>query len=62
MSPDYLEDLKTLVGEKYLPKTNKEMDFFAKIIQDAVNRNGEEWVKQNREALVRQWEYCAALL
>ncbi len=62
MSPDALEGLKTLIGERNLPKTSKELDFFAAIINDAVKRNGADWVKRNREALLRQWDYCASLL
>ncbi len=62
MSPDILEGLKNLVGEKNLPKTAKELDFLAAIVDDAVKRNGTDWVKRNPEALLRQWEYCASLL
>ncbi len=62
MSPDILEGLKNLIGEKNLPKTARELDFLADVINDAVKRNGTDWVKKNREALLRQWEYCAALL
>ncbi len=62
MSPDVLEGVKTLIGETNLPKTAKELDWFVNIIQDAIKRNGADWVRQNREALLRQWEYYAALL
>ncbi len=62
MAPDTLEGLKDLLGENHLPKTEKELNWLFQIIQDAIRRNGLDWVKQNREALLRQWEYCSSLL
>jgi hypothetical protein len=62
MSPEALEGLKTLIGEKNLPKTDKELAWLANIIEDAIKRNGADWVRENRESLLRQWNYCEALL
>ena len=62
MAPDTLEGLKDLLGENHLPKTEKELNWLLQIIQDAIRRNGLDWVKENREAVIRQWEYCASLL
>jgi hypothetical protein len=62
MSPETLEGVKALIEEKYLPKTDKELAWLAAIIEDAVKRNGADWVRENPESILRQWQYCEALL
>jgi hypothetical protein len=46
MSPSNLEELKALLGDEGLPEKESELD----------------WVKRNRTALLRQWEYVRTLL
>ena len=61
-TPANLEELKTLVGEEGLPRSQKELNWLLKLTQEMVKKKGEDWVKKNRIALLRQWEYVRTLL
>ena len=60
--PSNLEELKTLLGEEGLPKKKDELDWLLKWSHDMVEKKGADWVKKNRFALLRQWEYIRNLL
>ena len=57
-----LEELKSLLGEEFLTKNQHELDLLMKSTQETVKKKGEGWVKRNRGALLRQWEYVRTLL
>jgi hypothetical protein len=61
-TPANLEELKSLLGEEYPTENQNELDWLLKSTQEMVKKNGEDWVKKNRVALLRQWEYVKALL
>jgi hypothetical protein len=57
-----LEELKSLLGEEFLTQNQHELDLLMKSTQETVKKKGEGWVKKNRGALLRQWEYVRTLL
>ena len=61
-APANLEELKTLIGEESLPRSQKELNWLLKLTQEMVKKKGEDWVKKNRLTLLRQWEYVRTLL
>ena len=61
-TPANLEELKSLLGEGCPTETQNELDWLLKSTQEMVKRKGEDWVKKNRVALLRQWEYVRSLL
>jgi hypothetical protein len=62
MKPETLEELKDLIGEKNLPKKQKELDWLLKYAQETVQKKGEDWLKKHLETFLRQWQYVASLL
>ena len=62
MSPNNPEELKALLGDEGLPEKEYELDWLLKWIQEMVEKKGQDWVKRNRPALLRQWEYVRTLL
>ncbi len=62
MSPNNPEELKALLGDEGLPEKEYELDWLLKWIQEMVEKKGKDWVKRNRTALLRQWEYVRTLL
>ncbi len=62
MKPETVEELKDLLGEKNVPKKQKEVDWLMKFAQETVQKKGEDWLKKNLSIFLRQWEYVAALL
>jgi hypothetical protein len=62
MSPNNLEELKALLGDEGLPEKESELDWLLKWTQEMVEKKGKDWVKRNRTALLRQWEYVRTLL
>jgi hypothetical protein len=62
MIPNNPEELKALLGEDCLPEKEYELDWLIKWTQEMVQKKGEDWVKSNRTALLRQWEYVRTLL
>ncbi len=61
MSPNKLDELKELLGETVQAKGQKELNWLLESIQEKVDKKGQNWVKQNRSALLRQWEYVRSL-
>jgi len=62
MIPSNPEELQSLLGEGCIPKRKKELDWLLRWTQEMVEKKGEDWVKRNRAALLRQWEYMRTLL
>ncbi len=62
MSPNNPEELKALLGDEGLPEKEYELDWLLKWTQEMVEKKGNDWVKRNRSALLRQWEYIRTLL
>ncbi len=62
MKPETLEELKDLIGEKNLPKKQKELDWLSKYAQETVQKKGEDWLKNNLDTFLRQWQYVSTLL
>lgn len=62
VSPNSLGELETLLGEKFHIEKQNELHWLLKSNQEVVKKKGEDWVKQNRAALLRQWEYVWTLL
>ena len=62
MKPETADDLRELIGEKNLPKKQKEMDWLLKYTQETVQKKGEDWLKKNLNVFLRQWNYLASLL
>ena len=62
MIPNNPEEFQSLLGEDFLPERKKELDWLLKWTQEMVEKKGKDWVKRNRAALLRQWEYVRTLL
>ncbi len=62
MSPNNGEELKSLLGEEFQTKDQRELNWLLASIREKIEKQGEDWVKKNRIALLRQWEYVRALL
>ena len=62
MVPNNPEELKALLGDEGLPEKESELDWLLKWTQEMVGKKGEDWVKKNRSALLRQWDYVRTLL
>ncbi len=62
MSPNNPEELKALLGDEGLPEKESQLNWLLKWTQEMVEKKGEDWVKRNRTALLRQWEYVRILL
>jgi hypothetical protein len=62
MSPNNPEELKALLGDEGLPEKEYELNWLLKWTQEMVEKKGNDWVKRNRSALLRQWEYIRTLL
>ncbi len=60
--PATLEDLKSLLGNNFQAKNQNELDWILRFTQEKVRKNGEDWVKNHRIALLRQWEYVKSLM
>ncbi len=61
MKPETLEELRDLIGEKNLPKKQKQLDWLLKYARYKVERKGEDWLrkKKNLKFFLRQWNYVA---
>ncbi len=60
--PATLDELKKLFGENFRTKNQNELDWILRFTQEKVRKNGEDWVKNHRVALLRQWEYVKSLM
>ena len=52
-----LDKVFDLLGHGDIPGSAKEMEKLRTRINDLVKLNGEEWVRENRQKLLSEWEY-----
>lgn len=50
-----LEEVYTLMGTREIPGSPKELDILCTRIRELKTMNGEEWVKENRSRLLKEW-------
>jgi hypothetical protein len=62
MKPETPEELRELIGEKNIPRKQKELDWLLRYTQETVQKKGEDWLKKNLETFLRQWQYVSSLL
>jgi len=52
-----LEKVFDLLGNRAIPGSDKELEKLCTRIRELVESNGEDWVKENRQELLLQWDY-----
>jgi hypothetical protein len=52
-----LEKVFDLLGKSEISGSDKELEKLCIRIRELVESNGEDWVKENRQKLVFEWEY-----
>ena len=52
-----LEKVRDLLGQCDIPGSVNELEKFRTRINELVKLNGEEWVRDNRQKLLSEWEY-----
>ena len=52
-----LEKLYDLLGTREIPGSEKGLQVLCLRIGELVELNGENWIKENRQRLLQQWEY-----
>jgi hypothetical protein len=57
MSDLSLEKVSDLLGKQEIPGSENELKILCARIQELVDMNGEDWVRQNRRKLLEEWEY-----
>ncbi len=57
-----LEEVYTVMGTREIPGTPKELSILCIRIQELKKTNGEEWVKENRNRLLHEWNQTLCYL
>ncbi|CAB1061626.1 hypothetical protein D1BOALGB6SA_6401 [Olavius sp. associated proteobacterium Delta 1] len=52
-----LEKVFDLLGKSDIAGSDKELEKLCIRIRELVESNGEDWVRENRQTLLDQWEY-----
>ncbi len=52
-----LEKVNDLLGNQEIPGSENELKMLCVRIRELVQMNGEEWVRQNRQKLLDEWDY-----
>jgi hypothetical protein len=52
-----LEKVFDLLGKSEISGSDKELEKLCMRIRELVESNGEDWVKENRQELLFEWEY-----
>ena len=52
-----LEKVFDLLGKDDIPGSDKELEKLCTRIRELVESNGEDWVKENRQKLLLEWDY-----
>ena len=52
-----LEKVFDLLGKSEIPGSEKELDKLCIRMRELVESNGEDWVKENQQKLLLEWEY-----
>lgn len=59
MNPEKLYDL---LGTRGIPGTSEELKILCVRVKELLEMNGEEWVRENRQKLLSEWEYALRYL
>ena len=51
-----LEKMRTLLGRERIDGSPAELEVLGTRLDDLVRMNGEDWVRANRERLLREWD------
>ncbi len=57
-----LEKLYDRLGTRDIPGTESELNILAQRIKELARLNGEAWILENRENLLKQWEWTRCYL
>ena len=57
MSELSLEKVSDLLGKKEIPGSENELKILCVRIRELVEMNGEDWVRQNSQKLLEEWDY-----
>ena len=57
----HLEKVMAILGIERMEGSPAELDVLCTRIGDLVRLNGEDWVKENRERLLREWDTILAM-
>ena len=52
-----LEKVSDLLGTQEIPGSENELKVLCIRIRELVEMNGEDWVRQNRQKLLDEWDY-----
>ena len=52
-----LEKVRNLLGTQQIPGSENELKMLCVRMRELVQMNGEEWVRQNRQKLLDEWDY-----
>jgi hypothetical protein len=52
-----LKKVYTLLDTRNIPGSEKELEILCTRISELVRLNGEKWVEQNRQKLLKEWRY-----
>ena len=52
-----LEKVFDLLGNRQIPGSAKELEKLCIRIRELVDANGEDWVRENRQELLLEWDY-----
>jgi hypothetical protein len=52
-----LEKVFDLLGQSDIPGSDKELQKLCTRVQELVDLNGEDWVIENRQKLLFEWDY-----
>ena len=61
-TPMTLERVYDLLGTTEIPEVEEHQEFFLEAVQDMVERNGEDWMRQNKDYLLDNWEHTLTML
>ena len=57
-----LEKLYNRLGTRDIPGTEAELNILAQRIDELARLNGEAWILENRENLLKQWDWSRCYL
>jgi hypothetical protein len=57
-----IEKLYDRLGTRNIPGTDEELTILAGRVEDLVRLNGEAWLMENRENLLKQWAWTRCYL
>jgi hypothetical protein len=52
-----LDKVSDLLGSQKITGSEKELKLLCVRIRELIEMNGEEWVRQNRQKLLDEWDY-----